>query len=113
GKYTEQHHTHRDHFRATNTVSQRTQKHGSQHGAEERGSGHDPGTGRIHAHIIHDGRQSSSHHGQIIAVDYQDKHTPEQNESVETVEFRLAGKLVHVHRLHSCTSFILLLLLGL
>src|SRR5690606_42145860 len=60
----------------------------------------------LDGHIIHYRAQRRSFLGQIVAVDNQDEHTPEQNESVQTVEFRLAGKLVHVHRLHSCTSFL-------
>src|SRR5690606_21322472 len=102
----EQRDTDRDHLRPAYAVSQGTEEHGTQHGAEQRRAGHDAGAGGIDAHIIHYRGQRRSYHGQIVAVDYQYEHTPEQNESVETVEFRLAGKLVHVHRLHSCTSFL-------
>src|SRR5690606_32426727 len=101
----EQCNTDGDHLWPANAVGQRTEKHGSEHGAKERGASHDAGTGGVDAHVVHDGGECSSHNGQVVAVNDEDQYAPEQDESVKTVEFRLAGKLVYVHRLHDCVSF--------
>ena len=94
-----------DHLRPADAVGQGSEEHGTEHGAEECGAGHDAGTGGIDAHVVHDGGQRGSHNSQVVAVNDEDQYAPEQDESVKTVEFRLAGKLVYVHRLHDCVSF--------
>ena len=55
----------------------------------------------VDAHVLHDRRQRDADDGEVVAVEDEDQHAPEQNQRVEAVELGLVGQLVNVDAMHS------------
>ena len=78
---------------ATDLVGERTQEYRAEHHAEQRRPRHETRCRGADAHRLHDGRQRDACNGDVVAVDDDDQHTPEQDHAVEAVELGLVDQL--------------------
>ena len=100
GEDAEQRDTDGDGPAAADLVGHGAEENGAEHHAEQGRAHHEAGVGGRHAHFLHDGRQGRTGHGQIVAVKDDDERTPDQNDPVEALKFRMVYQGMQVHVSH-------------
>ena len=90
----------RDRPAATDLVGQCAEEYRAEHHSEQRRTRHEARRRGVDAHVLHDGRQRDACDGEVVAVDDDDQHTPQQNHGVEAVELGLVGQFVNVDAMH-------------